>query len=70
MKVPLVHLEHDKDFKPKQPPSRNVPIHYQSEVSKLLDFRYKLRKATVFSKVDMGWAFHQLLLDEERRITE
>ena len=46
MKLPLVHLEYVKDFKLKQLPFRNVPIHYQSEVSKLLDF---LRKEGVIT---------------------
>ena len=32
MKVPPVHPEYDKDFKLKQAPFRNVPIHYQFEM--------------------------------------
>ena len=48
MKVPRVHFKFDKDFKWKQLSFRNFPIHYQSEVSKLLDF---LRKKIVITDV-------------------
>ena len=125
MKLPPVHFKFDKDFKRKKLSFRNVPIHYQSEVSKLLDFlrkksvktdvslrrnydcvrdvvltdkknshirmgvdntpknpgmkrtkyyfqtpqkiRHELKEAKAFSEVDLGWAFHQLLLGEESK---
>ena len=38
-KVPPVYLEYEKEFMPNQPPFRNVPIQYESEVNKLLDRR-------------------------------
>ena len=44
-----IHLEYESDFKPEQPRFRNVPINYQPEVSKLLDF---LRKQDVIEDVD------------------
>ena len=44
-----IHLDYEEKFKPKQPPFRNVPIHYQGEVSKLLEF---LRTQGVISDVD------------------
>ena len=49
MKVPPIHLEYDPDFQPRQPAFRNVPVHYQEEVSKLLAF---LRKEGVITDVD------------------
>ena len=49
MKVPPAHLEYDITLKPKQPSFRNVLIHYQSELSKLL---YFLRNEGVITDVD------------------
>ena len=44
-----IHLDYEEEFKPKQPPFRNFPIHYQGEVSKLLEF---LRTQGVITDVD------------------
>ena len=49
LKIEPIHLEYDKDFKPKQQPFRNIPFHYQEDVSNLLDF---LRKQGVITDVD------------------
>ena len=49
VKVPPVHFKFDKDFKLKQLYFRNVPIHYQFQVSKLLDC---LRKKSVIKDVN------------------
>ena len=44
-----VSLPIDQNFKPNQPPFRNVPIHYQEKVSNLLQF---LRENDVITDVD------------------
>ena len=49
MKVPPVHFKFDKGFKLKQLSLRNVPIHYQFQVSKLLDY---FRKKSVIKDVN------------------
>ena len=49
MNIQPIHLDYDTKFEPKQPPYRNVPIHYQKEVSELLNF---LRKEKVITDVD------------------
>ena len=49
IKIEPIHLEYAKDFKPKQQPFRNIPFHYQEDVSKLLDF---LREQGVITDVD------------------
>ena len=41
LKVKPIHLDYDTEFTKKQPPFRNIPAHYQKEVSKLLDFPKK-----------------------------
>ena len=122
LKTKPIHLEYDENYIPDQPRFRNVPIHYQPEVSKLLDFlrkekvitdvdprdsyecimnvvitdkkqgdirmnidntprnpgmkrtkyhvqtpqeiRHDLKEAKVFTEMDMGWAYHQIELDE------
>ena len=122
VKIEPIHLDYDPTFTPTQPPFHNIPIHYQPQLSKLLDFlreqgvitdvdpsethecvlntvitdkkngeirmnidatpwnegmkrtkfhvqtpheiRHELKKAKVFTEMDMGWAFHQLPIDE------
>ena len=49
MKTKPIHLEYDNSFTPEQPRFRNVPIHYQPEVSQLLKF---LREQGVITDVD------------------
>ena len=121
-KVEPIHLDNDPNFTPEQPAFHNVPIHYQPQLSKLLEFlrkegvitdvdpshthecvlntvitdkkngdiqmnidatpwnkgmkrtkfhvqtpqeiRHELKHAKVFTEMDMGWAFHQLPIDE------
>ena len=125
MKVPPVHLDYETDFKPRQPPFRNIPFFYQERVSNLLQFlkeqgvvtdvdprksydcvmnvvitdksngqirmnidnvprnpglkrtkfhvqtpqeiRHELKEANLFSEMDMGWAYHQVPIDEETK---
>ena len=120
LKTPPIHLEYDQTFQPIQPMFRNVPIHYQPQVSELLEFlcnegvvtdvdprksydcvmnvvitdkwngnihmnidntpmnagmkqtkfheiRHELKKAKIFSEMDMGWGYHQIEIDEESK---
>ena len=125
IETPPIHFEYDTGHTPRQPPFHNIPIHYQEQVSQLLDFlrqqgvitdvdprnnydcvmnvvitdkkngqirmnidntprnpgmkrtkfhvqtpqeiRHDLKEATIFSEMDMGWGYHQLLLDEESK---
>ena len=53
-----IHLEYDENFIPEQPRFRNVPIHYQPEVSKLLNF---LREQGVITDVDPREAFECIM---------
>lgn len=125
LKTKPIHLEYDGNYIPDQPRFRNVPIHYQPEVSKLLKFlreeevitdvdprdsyecimnvvitdkkqgnirmnidntprnpgmkrtkyhvqtpqeiRHDLKEAKVFTEMDMGWAYHQIEIDEDSK---
>ena len=49
IKTKPIHLEYEKDFKPEQPPFRNIPIHYQERTSELLKF---LRQQKVITDAD------------------
>ena len=49
LNIEPIHLDYDPNFKPVQPIFRNIPLHYQAEVSKLLKF---LREQGVISDVD------------------
>ena len=44
-----IHLDYDKNFKPVQPSFRNILLHYQAEVSRLLQF---LREQGVITDAD------------------
>ena len=54
MKCEPIHLDYEKNFKPKQPNFHNIPIQYQKKVSELLDF---LRQQNVITDVDPKESF-------------
>ena len=49
IRVKPIHLDYNPEFTPNQPPFHNIPIHYQPEVSNLLQF---LREQGVITDVD------------------
>ena len=53
-----IHLDVREDFVPEQPPYRKIPINYQEQVSKLLDF---LRKEGVIRDVDPNESYECVL---------
>ncbi len=51
------------DCTPLNPFMKRTKFHVQTPQ----EIRHELKEATVFTEVDMGWAFHQLPIDEETK---
>ena len=55
------HIRKNTDNTPRNPAMKRAKYHVQTPQ----EIHHKLKEATVFSEADIGWDFHQLLLDEE-----
>lgn len=54
------HIGMNIDNTPRNPDMNRTKYHVQIPQ----EIHHELKEATLFSEVDMEWAFHQLLLDE------
>ena len=57
------HIRMNIDNTPRNPGMKRANHHVQTPQG----IRQELKEATLFSEVDMGWVFHQLLQDEESK---
>ena len=51
------------DNTPRNPGLRRTKFHVQTPQ----EIRHELKEATIFSEMDMGWAYHQVPIDEETK---
>ena len=51
------------DNTPRNPGLKRTKFHVQTPQ----EIRHELKEATIFSEMDMGWAYHQVPIDEETK---